>query len=726
MSRARRTAWAWLGVGVAGAVLSAVPWTLEVEEALGLAWLFELRGPLERPDSVAVVGISGDSADAFGLSYDLDEWPRGLHAQLLDALDAAGAAVIVMDIIFEAPGPPDQDRQLAAAIERAGNVILLERVRSEQLAIGVLERHVPPIEPLRRAAAATAPFVLPTVPLKTSQFWTFGRAESNVPSLPAAALQLLAMPVYGDLVERAEAIAPEAAARLPRGGRAGAAHELSAMMRDVRDVFVADPRLREPAVGDGGADRLLAALWDLYASPANRYLNYYGPSGTLETIPFHEMLGGGAAADHDLRGKVVFVGFSERRQPEQQDDFISVYSERSGLNLSGVEIGATAFANLLDGTGIEPLPLPWHLALVLVWGIVLTAALTALPSGAATVAAPFAGAGYLASAWYAFGATGTWMPVVVPLLVQLPLALAAAVLVNYRDLRRHRGRIEAALSYYVPGHVIARLARDSFDPQSTRELVYGSCLVSDAEEFTRLSESLDPESLGELMDEYYEVLRSTAEKHGGYVADLSGDSMVATWTAAAPLTGYRDSACAAALELQQRLDLFNAEHAPRRLPTGIGLESGQMLLGSIGARHPFQFRAVGDIVNSAARIEGLNRRLKTRTLASAAAVDGVNGVLMRRVGSFLLAGKTTPLDVYELLGAERDADAGARARAAMFAQPLELFCERRFAAARDAFEGLLAEYPEDGPSRFYVEQCERMAADPPGDGWSGTIRMTSK
>ena len=115
----------------------------------------------------------------------------------------------------------------------------------------------------------------------------------------------------------------------------------------------------------------MSALLGLYAGASSRYLNYYGPPRTIRTIPFDV-----AARSHenlDLDGKMVFVGGSEPRQSEQQDYFHSIFSQQTGANLSGVEIGATAFANLLEQRSLVPLPMWANLLFVALWGAALGA-----------------------------------------------------------------------------------------------------------------------------------------------------------------------------------------------------------------------------------------------------------------------------------------------------------------------------------------------------------------
>src|SRR5690606_8967480 len=242
----------------------------------------------------------------------------------------------------------------------------------------------------------------------------------------------------------------------------------------------------------------------------------------------------------------------------------------------GVEVGATLFANLLRLEPITPLPLPLHWAVVALWGI-MAAALAVLTRGFAAVVTGFLLAAlYAAGTYAAFDSARLWGPLVVPLGVQLPLALLLGLSWNHGLLRRQRERIRTALGYYVPADVVERLAKESLRPRASRELVHGTCLVSDVERYTTLSEALHPSALGELMDAYYDTLVQAVHRYGGIVSDIGGDSMIAVWPAASSAAETRLAATRAALEVLDAAEAFNRAQGRGQLPTRIGLDSGQL------------------------------------------------------------------------------------------------------------------------------------------------------
>src|SRR6185503_10031032 len=380
----------------------------------------------------------------------------------------------------------------------------------------------------------------------------------------------------------------------------------------IRRAFESDPGLARAAraeVERGGyaedSVRALSALVDAYSGPASRWFNLYGPARSMPTIRYDEALAGKG----DVAGKVVFVGFSEPRQPTQEDYFYSVFSQQSGINLSGVEFGATALANLIDRRVLEPLPLPWHVLTVFVLGAVF-ATLVGAASMRSAIAVLLGGAVlYAAVAYWLFVAHDVWLPLVVPLLLQMPLGFGVALWWNYREVAAQRERVRTALGYYVPPAVAERLATATVARGVHQQLLQGTCLVTDAEQYTAVAEKLRPEQLAKLMNDYYGVIFQVVQTYGGEVSDTAGDSMVAVWASTEPDAGSRLRATQAGLAIVAAVEQFNAAHEAQPLPTRVGLESGQLVIGDIGAEQRYEYRAIGDIVNTAARIQALNQLL---------------------------------------------------------------------------------------------------------------------
>lgn len=177
--------------------------------------------------------------------------------------------------------------------------------------------------------------------------------------------------------------------------------------------------------------------------------------------------------------------------------------------------------------------------------------------------------------------------------------------------------------------------------------------------------------------------------------------MTAVWTGRADAGGR--AAPEAAVRITRAVDGFNRRHARTPLPTRIGLHRGPLAFVNIGGGHAYRHRVVGDVVNTASRLEGLNKRLGTAVLASRAAVGAGESVLLRPVGRFLLEGKREPLEVLELRGARAGATRSELSLCARFEAALETLRERGQTAAKERFIALGEAFGADGPTRFYLD-----------------------
>jgi adenylate cyclase len=310
--------------------------------------------------------------------------------------------------------------------------------------------------------------------------------------------------------------------------------------------------------------------------------------------------------------------------------------------------------------------------------------------------------------------------------LQSPLGFFGAVLLNYWETNRERQNIRNALSYYVPTEVVNQLARNRIDMKRGGETVFGVCLFADAAGYTPFSEHFEPRQLGEVMHEYFEATFAPIHKNGGFVVDLKGDSILAIWKAAKPEARIRQQACDAALGLARAVDEFNQRLATLKLPTRIGLHAGELLLGNIGAGEHYEYGVTGDTVNTASRMDGLNKYLGTQILVSAEVISELKGFLTREAGGFLLKGKAHPIVVHELLCRLEDSDEKQKQACAIFADALAMFRQREWAEANKKFHRCIELIATDNLAYFYLRLCNEYLKHPPEESWAGVIAMEEK
>lgn len=730
-------------IGALGAVLFLTPQGAILEESLGLQALFHLRGPIPAPPEAVVVAIDQPSADALGLPAKPSDWPRSVHARLIDALSKANASVIAFDLAFNAPGrDPQDDRQLAESMRAAGNVVLVQTLKPAELHTEAGHELVQPIAQIAGAARAQAPFVLPKVARvnEYSAFRTDIRNRFEMATMPAVVLQLYGQASHDEFVWLMRGVSPTHAATLPENRAAVHAHgSIPELILDMRHLFGSEPQLapemlallHSPSYQTLGARerRSIDALLKLYSGDEVYYLNFYGPPRSIRTIPYWQLLHPQAASEaFDLRGAAVFVGYSALTLAEQdqiRDDYHTVFSLPNGVYVSGVEIAATAFANLLHDHAIKPLPLWADLSVVFLWGLVISVLCRSLPNVAMIGLLALLVAAYVLFAAHQFETNSLWLALTIPMGLQLPLALFGGVYFKYRQTRRERQRLKEGASLYLPERVVEEILQN-IKPEVQRQVLFGVCLATDADQYTTLAERMKHRELSELMNEYYGVMFVPVKRHGGIVSDVVGDSMLAVWAGVEPDLLLRKRACDAALDIVNALTVFNSSSGRPPLPTRLGLHSGEMLLGSIGAAQHFEYRAVGDMVNTASRIQGLNKYLDTDLILSAQTAEGLEGYLMRPLGSFLLVGKSVPIDVLELMAHAAQADESQRRLCETFREILNLYRARQWGEACAALDRILESFPHDGPSRFYRVRCADYLRTPPPESWTHVVSMNAK
>lgn len=454
-----------IAVGLAGALFVVTPLGLAFEERVGLAWLFHLRGSVPPPREAAVVAIDERAAIDLGLPKTPRDWPRALHGQLIDALVERDVDVVVFDLAFTRPQPADADAAFADAIARAGRVLLFESIERRLNSLGpetdqevIAETFAEPLPQLSRVALGVAPLPLPNVPTRVSRFWTFlGDAEDRM-TLPALALMAYGLrhdhgwPVLSPGWE--DPLAPPDSAARPTRPTMRIDLMAQALRRHLRADFRPD-LLPPPA--DEQARRVRAAMISLYAAPDSHYLNFYGPPGAIRHVSYARLLACRGRTDPpcdiDLRGRVVFVGLSELAKPPDfaRDAFPTVYARPDGVYHSGVEIAATAFANLLTTSTLQPPPIALAFPLVLFLGTVFGVAAARLPPPSAIPSTLLVGLAYTIAAQLLFAHPGLWLPLATPLLGQLPVALVGGIGSQLlrarrqeRDLQRAKSAAEAA------------------------------------------------------------------------------------------------------------------------------------------------------------------------------------------------------------------------------------------------------------------------------------------
>ena len=689
-----------------------------VEQSLGLGALFAIRGAVPAPQEALIVGIDEDSARALGTMP-----TRAMHAQLVTALARGGATAIVFDLFLHTESP--DDAEFSTALSAAGNVVLtarIERGRVPGLDVQTLQVPAPTIA---AQAIGVAPWL---VPEDFRVDWVFTRDDFGRPTMPLMVLQLCELESFMDLLH---AVRPDVAARLPATRAALAeAGGLGPLVAQLRREFSDDVSL----AGDlraraGGGSR---ALVDLYAGVgpfgANRlFLSYYGPPRSFATVSYQDMLARALRGDDlDVEGKVVFVGYSAERQPGQQDDYPYVYST-DGFNLSGVELGATAFENLLHGRDVRVVPLLARDLLLALWGVAIAACIGLFRVRLATTLVIVASVAYAMSAALAFAGAALWLPIVVPaaqLLFATMLGLRLKQLTDRALLGVGAGE-EAALALTgrgKPEKVDHRVVLFADEQGSKKRL-------------RRALEELDAARRRALQSDLAIARDVPIADHGGRINHELADSMLAYWLTpdaddAAAVASQMDSACGAALAIHTRVAALSDRYAGFGLALRLGLDWGEVTSRLNPSPEIKDWKMEGAPIHVAERLESLNKALGTMTLISQALAARIDRRRFHtlELGTFVFCDGegeivVDPVRVHELrlLG---EVSATERGAAVAFEEALAALRQCDWTTGLTRFEALAADGRRHADlAARYAVWCRRTLEET-DTRWRGVVMVT--
>jgi adenylate cyclase len=669
-----------------------------LETSWGRAALFYWRGHLPAPPQVVIASLNQQVAEELAPGKSLTQFPREIHAQLINALSAAQARVIVFDIAFKSPRDTNADQALAAAIQASGRVVLFDYLKRYQVPAGGgwadVEERLEPIGAFKSAALGSGFFVLPKYPQQVFNTELIQTLQGT---------PCLAQPLQVMLHQQPDPWRALQRQLLPQLPPSAAAIEQTFL------ALLHSPASAWPALKQAAPELPWKSLEQLAHQQGQWAINFYGPAGHLTQWPIDQLLRMPAAQLQALvADKIVYVGVIETLQTEQVDTYRTVYSSRAGIDLSGVEISATVTANLLAQEGLRSLSpvMQWLLLLVLgaPWWC-LAGRWSLRPLLLSTLAAYGIYTLAVAAGFY-YGQLH--LPAIAP------LSLAAATLLWQSGwaLRQHRVALAAvtqALQQYVPPEAAAKVGQQIADFAAQHRLVSGVALLTDIQGYTRLAETLPADELHRLMNRYYALLVDEVAARGGIVANIVGDALLALWLD----TRVSQEVCQRALEtafaIQARLQ--QDPELGHQLPTSCALHAGEFSLGHLGAQGHFEYSPVGDVVNTCSRVEPLNRTLGTQMLCTApvaqALLQGEPSQpapwRLRLLGAFALRNKREPVELYQVKHSPAG-DTGEEERLeCLFSGALQQYT-RNSQEAAGLFQAILAEFPQDGPSKYYAQQ----------------------
>ncbi|MGE5853107.1 MAG: CHASE2 domain-containing protein [Deltaproteobacteria bacterium] len=430
--------------------------------------------------------------------------------------------------------------------------------------------------------------------------------------------------------------------------------------------------------------------------------DYRGGYRRFRQISFSEILGRPDLAA-TLRGRIVLVGTAAL---SIKDNFATPFS--TGWGGEGPLIGIALHAHTADqlirianGESRNPVPPPrlmddvaiWAAALggavlaLLVWRVLVV--LTALVLGFGLVAG--------ATAW-GFGGAGLLLPGV-PVALAWGLSAAACNFVMHSVGARERSKLRRSFESYLDPRIINQMMQGDTLPSFGGEHREITAIFTDIAGFTSTAETLDAATVAALLGEYFGVLTDAVVQNGGLVNDFIGDGMVVLFGAPMHQSDHADRAVAAALAMDQAGQRFSAELAARGIEWGhtrIGVHTGMALVGNIGTRGKLKYGALGDSLNTASRVEGLNKYIGSHVAVSGETVAKCRSQAFRPVGDIIVKGRKNAVPILVPVS-----PADSPALLARYAEAYAALSQKKPEAA-ELFAALHHDFPADAPAAFHA------------------------
>ena len=620
---------------------------------------------LSRPASPSIAIVAIDDASI----TELGGWPfrRDVHAALIRSLGAAGVAAIGYDVNFPERKAEMGDEELAAALREAGNVVL-------------------PIE--LQVTAQGGGFVFD--PKRTV-------APDALFALAAAGVGHVNPPPDLDNVVR----------RVPLAVAADDGTEVPAFA--VRTLERAGKMLSPAEVPVDGLQRLVVHYPDR-------------PFKGFRTVSAKDVVRGTADLS-GLRGAVIFVGATA----SNLHDALLVPTSR-GVPMPGVEIHASIADTVLGRQWLRPVPLAVQMLALVLLGLFVGLVTAAMRSRFAIPVLFASWAAVVAGSFAAFDA-GWIADLILPTAVFI-FGYSAVTVQLRRSSDKARRELKAAFARYVSPDVVDQIIRDPGRLKLGGVRRRMSVMFSDIRGFTTISEGMGPDDLVHVLNIYLDRMTDLVFANRGTLDKYIGDAVMAFWNAPLDQPDHAVRAVRTTLQMRDALAEMNASKAfgpGMELHIGLGVNTGEMVVGNVGGQARFDYTVIGDNVNLASRLEGLTKEYGIQVLVSEATMKELgDAVLTRRLDKVAVKGKKEPVLVGEAMDPMELATAERKVLAKDFEAALDLYFAKKFSEAIAKAGEILAKHPDDGPSKLLKSRAEAFLGSPPAEDWDGTWVYTKK
>jgi adenylate cyclase len=451
-------------------------------------------------------------------------------------------------------------------------------------------------------------------------------------------------------------------------------------------------------------------------------INYYSEPGGYTYVSFYDVYNNSENLP-DFTGKIVLIGYTA----SGVDDTFGI--PISNKAMAGVEIHANLVQSILTRDFIEYQDDLSAIGVIFLFALITGLLLCFLRIHYATILIIVIFVAYfLIALLIIFDSYGVILNILFPLFT-IVFVYITNVVIYYRTEEKSRKWITSVFGKYVSPMVIENLIKNPEKLNLGGETKDITIFFSDIRGFTSISERLEPEELVHLLNEYLTEMTSIVINNQGLVDKYMGDAIMAFWGAPLDQPNHAEMACLSSLEMVDKLRELKKKWKKEGIPSfdiGIGLNSGNAIVGNMGSFERFDYTAMGDNVNLASRLEGLNKIYGTDIIISKKTYDIVKDKFeARRLDVVKVKGKKKPISIYELLSIKDKLNKEHRDFVKFYEEGLDLYFNKKWKEAIKSFQSAL-KIKKDTASKVFIDRCNEFQKNSPPKDWDGVWEMKFK
>ena len=397
--------------------------------------------------------------------------------------------------------------------------------------------------------------------------------------------------------------------------------------------------------------------------------------------------------------------------------------------MPGVEVHANALYTMLHHRFIHRAGVAWIYLAWLFLGLLAGGLVLWLKPIKSFPLVGLLGLGSVLGVLFLFTKGNLWFPVISPLLM-IGLSYLGNTFYILGTEQREKLRYRRIFQKYVSKNVVDKMLETGRFPEFGGHRRKLTVLFSDIRSFTSFSEQYPPEEVVRRLTDYLTDMTDIVLKNDGTLDKFVGDEIMAIFGAPYFYENHALKACEAAYEMIQRVRHNRAQYAERGetyFDIGIGINTGDMILGNLGSRQIFDYAVIGDAVNLGARLEGVNKFYRTNIILSEYTYQEIKEhVVVRELDTIRVKGKNLPVRIYELLGIERIPEKEFELLVQVYSQALEDYRSGEWYNALKRFRKILRYFPNDGPSNLYIRRSLDLLENAPPANWEPVHNFASK